>query len=318
MREQLFIRKNTERWKQFDALISEKENNDPDILADLFVQTTDDLAYSRTFYPTSKTTKYLNSLALRVHQRIYAVKKEKWSRLLAFWKTELPLIYADQRKSLMFALVFFLISVVVGVISAANDDTYPRLILGDHYVNMTIENIKSGDPMAVYKSSSRVPMFLFIAFNNIRVAFMAFTFGLFCSLGTLFILLNNGIMLGTFQYFFYKYDLLFESALVIWIHGTLEISAIIIAGAAGLTMGNSMLFPGTYTRMQSFMSGAKKGVKMCFGLIPIFIAAAFLEGFVTRWTEMPIFLSLGIIASSLAFVIWYFFLYPIKVSKQLQ
>lgn len=315
MREQLFIRKNTERWKQFDNLVSQKENNDPDILADLFIQTTDDLAYSRTFYPNSKTTRYLNSLALRVHQRIYGIKKERWSRLLSFWKTELPLVYAQQRTTMYFALIFFALAVLIGVVSSAHDETYPRLILGDSYVNMTIENIKNGDPMAVYKSQSQIPMFLYIAINNIRVAFMAFSLGLLCSVGTLLVLLQNGIMLGTFQYFFFKYNLLFESALVVWIHGTLEISAIIIAGAAGLTIGNSILFPGTFTRMNSFMTGAKNGLKMCFGLVPIFIAAAFLEGFITRWTEMPIYLSLGIIGSSLAFVVWYFFLYPIKVQK---
>ena len=93
MREQLFIRKNTERWKQFDRLIEEKTVQDPDILADLFIQTTDDLAYSRTFYPKSKTTRYLNSLAVRIHQKIYTVKKERTNRFITFWRDELPQLY---------------------------------------------------------------------------------------------------------------------------------------------------------------------------------------------------------------------------------
>lgn len=310
MREQLFIRKNTERWKQFDRLIEEKGVQDPDILADLFIQTTDDLAYSRTFYPKSKTTRYLNSLALRVHQKIYKTKKERTHRLITFWRDELPILYHTERLSLLMAFAVFMVGVVIGVISSFEDDGYARLILGDGYVNMTLENIKKGDPMAVYKSMNPSTMFIGIAFNNIRVSFFAFVGGVTYSLASMLVLLTNGIMLGTFQTLFYQHGLLFESALVIWIHGTIEISVIIIAGGAGITMGNSLLFPGTYSRLHSFKRGAKNGLKMCFGLIPLFTIAAFLEGFVTRYTEMPFFMSASIIGLSLAFILWYFIYYP--------
>jgi len=128
--------------------------------------------------------------------------------------------------------------------------------------------------------------------------------------------MSNGIMLGAFQYFFHMHDLLLESILVIWIHGTLEISSIIIAGAAGLVLGNSILFPGTYSRIQSFRIGAKEGLKIVLSLVPIFITAGFLESFVTRYTEMPVFLSLTIILGSLSFVVWYFFIYPKKLYKK--
>ena len=310
MREQLFIRKNTERWKQFDRLIEEKDVQDPDILADLFIQTTDDLAYSRTFYPKSKTTRYLNSLALRVHQKIYKTKKERTHRLITFWRDELPMLYHLERMSLLMAFAVFMVGVIIGIVSSFEDDRYARLILGDGYVNMTLENIKKGDPMAVYKSMNPSTMFIGIAFNNIRVSFFAFVGGVTFSLASMLVLLTNGIMLGTFQTLFYQHGLLFESALVIWIHGTIEISVIIIAGGAGITMGNSLLFPGTYSRLHSFKRGAKNGLKMCFGLIPLFTIAAFLEGFVTRYTEMPFFMSASIIGLSLAFILWYFIYYP--------
>ena len=99
--------------------------------------------------------------------------------------------------------------------------------------------------------------------------------------------------------------------------GTLEISAIIIAGCAGLAVGNSILFPGTYTRSQSFMQGARDGMKMVVGLVPIFIMAGFLESFVTRHSDVSPVLSAGIILVSLAFVIGYFVLYPIHLSRTL-
>src|SRR5690606_15344093 len=103
-----------------------------------------------------------------------------------------------------------------------------------------------------------------------------------------YFLFYNGVMLGSFQYFFHQRGLLMESALTIWIHGTLEITAIVIAGGAGIVMGNSILFPGTYSRTESLMRGARRGVKIVLGMIPIFLVAAFLESFVTRLTDMPV------------------------------
>jgi hypothetical protein len=94
----------------------------------------------------------------------------------------------------------------------------------------------------------------------------------------------------------------------------LEISAIVIAGGAGLVMGNSLLFPGTFSRQQSFIRGAKQGVKVIVGLVPVFITAGLLEGFVTRYTEMPLALSLLIIGGSLGFILWYFVFYPRRVA----
>jgi len=159
-------------------------------------------------------------------------------------------------------------------------------------------------------------MFFAITFNNTRVSFMVFAMGIFLSVGSVYMLFQNGIMLGSFQYFFYEYNVLEESLLTIWIHGTLEISAIVIAGGAGIVLGNSLLFPGTYSRMFSLKRGAKEGMKIIVGLVPIFIAAGFLEGFVTRHTEMPDVFRLGIILLSLAFIIWYFSVLPRKVGKQ--
>ncbi|MCB0780115.1 MAG: stage II sporulation protein M, partial [Flavobacteriales bacterium] len=102
-----------------------------------------------------------------------------------------------------------------------------------------------------------------------------------------------------------------ESLLTIWVHGTLEISAIVIAGAAGLALGRGMLFPGTYTRMESFRRGAMLGLKVVIGLVPVFVVAGFLESFVTRHAlSVPSFVSASIIVLSLAFLIGYFILLP--------
>ncbi|MFT4022369.1 MAG: stage II sporulation protein M [Flavihumibacter sp.] len=152
-----------------------------------------------------------------------------------------------------------------------------------------------------------------MAYNNIRVAFLMFISGFFAGIGTLYMLFQNGFMLGAFQYYFFAKGLGWASVLVIWIHGTLEISAFVIAGGAGFIIGRSILFPGTFSRMKALKEGARDGVKITLGLVPVFLAAALLEGFITRYTEMPLWLSISILAASLFFMCWYFVWYPARV-----
>jgi uncharacterized membrane protein SpoIIM required for sporulation len=317
LKEVQFIKNNSERWKEVELFLSKKTSfQEPDKLAELFIQLTDDLSYSKTFYPQSKTTQYLNTLTSKLHQSVYKNKKEKKSRIITFWQLELPAIFYKRRKELLISFTVFFISVLIGVISSFGDSGFVRLILGDSYVNMTLENIDQGDPLAVYKQMNGVDMFMGITFNNIRVSFYAFMAGLLLSVGTILLLLYNGIMLGTFHHLFYAHGLLFKSLSVIWIHGTLEIASIIIAGAAGLILGNSILFPKTYSRRQSFLISAKDGVKIIVGLVPLFITAGFLESFITRLTEMPVIINLLIIGFSLTFIIWYVVIYPVQLNRR--
>ena len=108
--------------------------------------------------------------------------------MVCFWRVDYPLLLAKEYRTLIFAFVFFTLSAFIGAFSAAHDDSFVRLILGDSYVNMTLENIEEGKPMGVYGSLGEWEMFLFITFNNIKVAFIAFAFGIFFSAGTLWVL----------------------------------------------------------------------------------------------------------------------------------
>lgn len=310
MKEVTFIRRNIEKWKETEKVVEQASRFSPDRLADAYTDLTADLAFAQTHYPTSRITIYLNNLASALHNEIYRNKREKWSRIITFWTREVPRTMHDARKELLISFLVFLLSVLIGVISTANDPEFVRLILGNNYVDMTLNNIANGTPMAVYGSSEEVPMFLGITLNNVMVSFYCFAMGILTSFGTGYALLNNGIMIGAFQTFFHQQGLLWESFLAVWLHGTLEISAIIVAGAAGLALGNGWLFPGTYSRLVSFRRGAKRGLKIVIGTVPIFIIAGFVEGFLTRHTDLPDMLRLSFILLSLAFVIFYYIYLP--------
>ncbi len=310
MKEITFLKQNAAKWKNFEAMTAEKSAS-PKELSDLFIEITDDLAYAQTQYPNSKSTQYLNDLAAISHQEIYQNKREDGSKILSFWKYELPAVMAKHRKMLLLSFLIFFISCGIGWVSARYDEDYVRFILGDDYVEMTIDNIEKGDPMGVYKRQGQLDMFFHITVNNIRVSFIVYVMGIFFSFGTSYFLFTNGIMLGAFQFFFYSKNLLGTSILTIWIHGTLEISAIVIAGTAGFVLGKGLIFPNTYSRTVSFMHGARESAKIMLGLVPVFIIAGFLESFVTRYTDMPIWLSIGIISFSAFIIIGYFVAWPL-------
>ncbi len=322
MREAMFIKKNVDKWNEYQH----SPTDNPDETAERFITLIDDVSYAKTFYPKSKVTRWVNGIAAGIYQSIYQNRKEKYSRIFQFWKIELPLLFRKYHRIFLFTTIIFLIFVAVGVLSAMHDENFVRGILGDNYVNMTEDNIAKGDPFGVFKSDNPFTMFVLIGFNNIKVAFLSFIGGFTFGITTVWLMWKNGLMLGVFQYMFFSKGLGMQSVLVIWIHGSLEISAIVIACTAGFVLANGILFPGTYPRLVSFMRGAKDAAKILICLIPVFIVAAFFESYVTHLMSqtyekgsnsgLPVWVSVSILAVSLSFIIWYFIILPIRLHRK--
>lgn len=314
MKQAVFVKLNQTKWEAYEKEL-ETTNTSAEELSKMYIHLTEDLAFSKAKYPGTTLTTYLNKLSLKIHNLIYRNKPEDRGRFGRFWMKEVPLEMASSWKPMIYAFLIMAAGVLVGAISTAHDETFARLILGDVYVDMTIKNIKDGDPMGVYGRSDEWSMFFRITSNNIRVSFLAFVAGALTAFGTGYVLFQNGIMLGVFHYFFYQYGLLDETILSVWVHGTIEISVIIIAGGAGIRMGNSLLFPGTYPRGHSFKKGAKSGLKIVIGLFPFFVVAGFIESFLTRYTDWPLAAKLFIILSSLTLLIYYFIYLPVRAYR---
>ncbi len=290
-----------------------------DELADHYIQLTDDLSYARTFFPESSVVQYLNTLSSKAYYLIYQNKQEHSNRLSQFWTHEVPAALYESRSAFLVSLIIFLISMLIGVVSALENDSFIRLILGDQYVNMTLDNIEKGDPLAVYGQMGPVSMFFLITGNNLMVSFVVFLFGLLTPIGTAFYLFRNGVMVGAFQAFFYKQSLMAVSTLTIFLHGTLELSAIVLAGGAGIVLGRSILFVETLPRKVAFVQGVLRGSKIMLGLVPFFILAGFIESFITRYyNQMPLWLNLLIIFLSFLLIIGYFVIYPVYIHKKLK
>jgi uncharacterized membrane protein SpoIIM required for sporulation len=315
MKETQFIQQNKDKWSEFEQVLNDP-HKDPDKLHDVFIQITDDLSHARTFYPSRSVRAYLNGVAQLIFTDIYNRKKSPLSRLRYFFTDELPQVVYESRWSFFWAIVFFLLSFSIGYFSSMKDPEFLRTILGDSYVEMTVENIKKGDPMAVYKSSGRFDMTMGIMENNMRVTLMYFILGIFAGVGSVAMMMYNGIMLGSFLQFFDQNRLLGEANLTVWMHGTLEISAIVIGTAAGITMGRGLLFPGTYTRLQAFQMSARRAIKIMVGVMVMLFFAAIIEGNLTRHTEAGGGFRGGFIALNVLFLIFYYGFLPFYKAKK--
>jgi len=316
MRETNFIGQNKEKWRDLEKMVGQGVQ-EPEKLYDRFVGLMDDLAYAGTHYPHRPVKQYLNGLARYLFVRVYQKKYHPLKSIGHFWLTDLPLAIFAARKAFFFAAMVFLLAIGVGMLSTAIQPDFIRVILGDDYVNMTLDNIAKGDPLAVYKDSDQLGMFVSITTNNLLVALKTFVFGVLFALGTIVILLQNGIMIGAFHYFFAQQGLLTETLLTVWIHGSLEISAIVIAGAAGITMGKGWVFPGTFSRGYAFRQSARKGLKIMVGTLPIFLLAGFFEAYLTRYTETPDAVRAAFIVVCLLFVVTYFVWLPLRLGRAL-
>lgn len=314
MREAQFIKKNRDRWLQ----IQHMPGDQPDEMANEFIQLVEDLGYSKTFYPTSRVTKYLNTEAGKRYLNIYQNQKQSASKIVNFFKYDLPLIIEKHLGVLFISFLLFVIFVTIGFFSAKNDETFVRQILGDSYVAMTEKNIQEGHPFGVYGFGNEFLSFLGLFINNATVALKEFAGGILLGIPTFQALMYNGIMVGAFEYFFYSKGLINDSMLTILIHGTLELSSIVIAGAAGFVLAKSWLFPGTKSRLAALKQGAKEGLIIALSSVPTLFMAAFFEGFITRHTDMPLVLKLLIIILSLCLIVGYFVIYPLKLKKKLK
>ena len=317
MREVAFIKQNKEKWLEFEAIISKRNKKNSDAIANLHIKIMNDLVYAQTYYPKSHVTKYLNKLAKSSFHTIYKTKRNLKNPLLHFFLEKVPLICYHYRKFIYLAFIVFFVFFFIGLLSTFNDENFARQILGDDYVNQTLENIESGDAMAIYKSGSNWGTFIGIYDNNQRVGLNMFLSGIFIGLGTGLYIAYNAVMVAVFQAFFYQQNTFFDSLKGIWLHGTYEIFGMIIESAAGYIIGASILFPGTYKRFESFKNGMKSAFIIFISTIPFTLIAAFIEGYITRYADsMPVILSLSIIGFCLYTISFYYLIWPRKVASK--
>lgn len=312
----MFVQQRQDRWREIEHDLSRVRFVDPDRLAEDYIELTDDLATATAQYPQSRTESYLHRISARAHAAVVRNRRVRAVDLITWFLQTVPLTVSRTHRHLFFSLC---VAVIVGLASAyaaVNDDDILRGVLSDEYVDMTMDNIASGNPMAVYADDRAFPMFVRIALNNVSVMTIMVVLGLIPYVGPAFLLIRNMAMIGAFHGLFIVNDAFGDFMLGVYIHGAVEITCVVISAGAGFAMGDGILFPRSYSRMTAFVRGARAALRICGSLIPFVILAAALESYVTRHAAVSPFFNVVIILTTFACIFAYFVILPRFLSRR--
>jgi len=294
MKESRFIEKNESDWKALESYNNRllKENGIRRLAAEevrefarLFRLAGHHLAYAKTHYPTGKALPYLNKIAGVSHNFFYVREKSGFSGIKEYFTRVFPNAVRETETYWIIAAAFF----ALGMLFAAFYVGENPHRLGDILPAGMAEGFMAGEVPDFGDGGvdwDNPLMTAVIMTNNITVAFNAFAFGLIAGLGTLYVMIYNGLVVGGLFGFLHQSgaDMVTAYALVLP-HGVLELMAIFLCGGAGLMIGKGIVIPGDYTRRHSLVIHAKKAAELLPGVVIMLVIAAVIEGF---FTPLPI------------------------------
>jgi uncharacterized membrane protein SpoIIM required for sporulation len=292
-----FVREREEGWKRLSDLLDRAQGaginrlsgEDALELGRLYRRAASDLAYVRTHLPDPGVLRRLNDLVGRAHGFVYVSEKGGGAGLIDFYWREFPLLLRKYRAFVLVAWGIFL----AGALFALSRPDLQPFIVPKEYSTPHI-----GGASSPYASG-------YITQNNIRVALMAFALGIPLGVATLLLLFSNGMMLGGAGILIAQKGQSAGFWPCIAPHGVLELSAIMIAGAAGMILGWTLLHPGDLPRGKALALAAADAVRLLAGTIPMFVVAGTIEGFVSFSSLSP-YLKLLVSALSAAAMALYF------------
>ncbi|MCC6980944.1 MAG: stage II sporulation protein M [Candidatus Melainabacteria bacterium] len=279
-------------------------------LGRLYRMTSADLSRARSLKLGQDVQIHLNNLVVRAHNQVYQTRRNRWSDLGHFlWLTFPRLV----REKILYIVVSFILFVGPGFLayySTIKDPHFAQLeVMKNHpLINeemwAMIENKKMWTDSVQGYSQSASSM---IATNNIRVCILSFVLGITYGFGTVFILFNNGLHIGTVLGLCKVYGMLDKPLAFIAGHGVLELTAIFISGGAGLLLGRALLFPGRYRRLDAFRMVARDAAGLFGGCVPLLLVAGLIEGFISPRTDISAETKFAVSLATLVLLMLYLF-----------
>lgn len=279
-----FVKLHRDDWKELEQLVtalSKRGNNitgtNITLFNRLYQKAAQNLSYSQTYFPTDEVTPYLNGLVSKSHNLLYKDQVSSFKQIRYFFSTKFIGLFLEQWKFILGAMILFTVGALGSFISVVNDPLHIYSILPPELAQgVNPEQLGSHDGAVDSPLMSAE-----IMTNNIKVAIFAFAGGITFGILTVYLLINNGILIGALAALYWHHGKSYDFWAYIVPHGMIELTAIFIAGGAGLLMGYKLFVPGQYTRGYQLKHQAKRSVQLLLGTIPLFVIAGIIEGFIT-------------------------------------
>jgi uncharacterized membrane protein SpoIIM required for sporulation len=279
-----WIGKREVHWAKLEALlargqggVSQLSHDELRELALLYRQTAADLSTAREHRADAHLARHLNQLLGRAHNLIYSGRPPRPRGVVEFYSRTFPQIFRATWRYSLAATVLFVLGAVVGSGVSLADPGFQRFMLGGHMMDtierreMWTHGIVTIKPLA---SSA-------ILTNNLSVAFAAFAMGVTAGLGTAWMMLLNGLLIGVVGTACFRAGLSLSLWSFVAPHGSLELPAIFIAGGAGLILGRGLLDPGMLPRGEALTRSGGRAIRLLLGVVPMLIVAGVIEGFIS-------------------------------------
>ncbi|SEP00591.1 stage II sporulation protein M [Paenibacillus sp. OV219] len=312
-----FTKQHKSQWSELEQLLarfSRKKSTlsiaEVDRLTVLYKTASSHLATFRTYLPQNETTQYLNHLVSRAHHMIYLDSNKSSAQLRYFFGQHFIGLIRSRLGFVAVAFGLFIIGALSGFISVWNDPLNAHALLPSavaQSIDPSQTELPRGDLHSPIVSTE-------IMTNNIRVAALAFVSGITLGIGTVYLMLSNGLLLGALAAVFVQSDKGYVFWAYILPHGIIELTAIFIAGGAGFYMAYRMIVPTAFSRKYEFLLAAKESAQLLLGTVPLFVIAGIIEGYITPST-MPLEAKYGIAGATLLLLAAYY-LYGLRSLKR--
>jgi uncharacterized membrane protein SpoIIM required for sporulation len=305
-----WLEKRKPYWARLESLVQKSgsgvtalRHSELQELGLLYRQTASDLAAVREDASNKQLALYLNQLLGRSHNLIYHGHKAKVSAIVQFYGETYPRVFRETLPQTLLALAIFAVTGLAAWIITIHDPGFAPRLLGPQMMEtierreMWTHSIVTIKPLA---SSG-------IMTNNLSVAFSTFALGITAGLGTIWMMVMNGLLIGVIGAATWKAGMALQLWSFVAPHGVLELPAIFIAGGAGLEIARGLLFPGLLPRRQSLADAGGRAARLLLGTIPMLVIAGVIEGFFSP-SNAPVVLKFTLAVVLFAALLSYLFL----------
>lgn len=307
MRQEHFIARHQAEWQAFDAWLDARGGRprraradrdwrgmDDSVMPAAYRRLTQQLGLARRRGYSPQLVERLQALVQRGHDVMYRPPPPRWRRSVEFLLADFPRLVRAERGAMLAALLMFALPLVLSFIAV---QVRPELI------HTLFEPVQLAGMEAMYDpaastlgrdSGDDLQMFGYYVMNNVSIGLRSFASGLLAGIGPVLVLGMNGVMIGGMASHLQGVGLGDPFWRFVAGHGAFELTAIVIAGGAGLRLGLGVLAPGRQRRVDALVEGGRRGARLALGVFAMLVVAAFIEAFWSSIGWIPAGVKFGV------------------------
>ncbi|MCG8571696.1 MAG: stage II sporulation protein M [Spirochaetes bacterium] len=285
-KEYQFIQQNKNNWDQLENILKKKKKSfsEIELLGQLYLKATENLSFAQTHLQGSNTLVYLNQLVRKCHLIFHRKSTSHIMKILKFLTLGIPETLYSIRYAILTSFLIFSLAITLSFFLVMENTELAEMFVDSRTYEMIRSDLEFKEQFGNFDNipeDSRIILSLFLWYNNSRVAITVFAFGITLGIGSVLVLIINGFMLGALLAIYYMNGYFADFTSLIMVHGSIELTAIVIAGGAAFHLAASVINPGRTKRVNKLVESGKKALNVIIGVVVFLLWAGLVEGLIT-------------------------------------